>query len=39
MWIDIRSNGKGSEGYTAVNKGSKRPITKKEGKRVNIEDI
>ena len=39
MWADIRSNGGGSKGYTAANKGSKQPITRKEGKRTNIEDI
>jgi hypothetical protein len=38
-WTDIRSNGGGGEGYTAINEGSKRPITRKEGKRANIEDI
>jgi hypothetical protein len=39
MWADIRSNGGGSKGYMAANKGSKQPITRKEGKRANIEDI
>ena len=38
-WADIRSDGGGGKGYTATNKDSKRPITRKEGKRANIEDI
>jgi len=38
-WADIRSNGGGGEGYTAASKGSKRPITRKEGESANIEDI
>jgi len=38
-WADIRSDGGSSEGYTAANKDGKRPITRKEGKRANIEDI
>ena len=36
---DIRSDGGGGEGYTATNKDGKRPVTRKEGKRTNIEDI
>ena len=36
---DIRSDGGGSEGYTAADKDSKRPVTRKEEKRANIEDI
>jgi len=39
IWADIRSNGGGSEGYTAADEDGKRPVTRKEGKRANIEDI
>ena len=39
IWADnIKSNGSG-EGYIAADKGGKRPTTRKEGKRVNMEDI
>jgi len=38
-WADIRSDGGGGEGYTAANEDGKRPVTRKEGKRANIEDI
>ena len=38
-WADIRSDGGGGEGYTAADEDGKRPITRKEGKRANIEDI
>ena len=37
-WADIRSDGGGGEGYTAADKGGKRPV-RKEGKKANIEDI
>ena len=38
-WADIRSDGSSGEGYTAADEDGKRPITRKEGKRANIEDI
>ena len=36
---DIRSDGRGGEGYMAADKNGKQSITRKEGKRANIEDI
>ena len=38
-WTDIRNNSGGGEEYMAVDEGGKRPITRKERKRANIEDI
>ncbi|SRR6266567_7329286 len=38
-WADIKSNSGSGKGYTAADEGGKRPVTRKEGKRANIEDI